>query len=274
MGDVVLCEWCGPNAVWYSRNKRPGSRLLGKAAPVRGDRAVPAAAADRRGGSGRLRQRALRRVCREAFDWPADKVTAVPVAIDTAQLDRPKLEGADHHLGMVGVVPALKRLDLALDILEELRQRDDAYLLFIKSWLPWNHGWWVWKSPDERDYYVGILRRIQRSPLLREAVVFDDAGPDVAAWLRRVGFILSTSDVEGFHTALAEGMASRAVPVVRPWLGAETVYGTRWFHADPVHMAASIMSLREQHTSRPAMPPTRLPSHSGANASMHFGACC
>ena len=242
--DVVLCEWCGPNAVWYSRNKRPGSRLLVRLHRFEVTRPYP-----RQLQIGEVDQvvcvsEHFTRVCREAFDWPADKVTAVPVAIDTAQLDRPKLEGADHHLGMVGVVPALKRLDLALDILEELRQRDDAYLLFIKSWLPWNHGWWVWKSPDERDYYVGILRRIQRSPLLREAVVFDDAGPDVAAWLRRVGFILSTSDVEGFHTALGEGMASRAVPVLRPWLGAETVYDTRWFHADPVDMAASIMSLR------------------------------
>ena len=26
--DVVVCEWCGPNAVWYSRHKRRGSRLL------------------------------------------------------------------------------------------------------------------------------------------------------------------------------------------------------------------------------------------------------
>ncbi len=26
--DVVICEWCGPNAVWYSRHKRRGSRLL------------------------------------------------------------------------------------------------------------------------------------------------------------------------------------------------------------------------------------------------------
>ena len=26
--DVVVCEWCGPNAVWYSKHKRRGSRLL------------------------------------------------------------------------------------------------------------------------------------------------------------------------------------------------------------------------------------------------------
>ncbi|MDO5634681.1 MAG: glycosyl transferase, partial [Micrococcus sp.] len=26
--DVVVCEWAGPNAVWYSRRKRPGQRLI------------------------------------------------------------------------------------------------------------------------------------------------------------------------------------------------------------------------------------------------------
>ena len=26
--DVVICEWCGPNAIWYSRHKRRGSRLI------------------------------------------------------------------------------------------------------------------------------------------------------------------------------------------------------------------------------------------------------
>ena len=26
--DVVICEWCGPNAVWYSRHKRRDARLL------------------------------------------------------------------------------------------------------------------------------------------------------------------------------------------------------------------------------------------------------
>jgi glycosyltransferase involved in cell wall biosynthesis len=184
------------------------------------------------------------RHCREAFAWPAHKVTAVPVAVDAAQLDRPKLEGADHHLGMIGIVPALKRLDLALDILEDLRRKDDSYLLFIKSWLPWDHGWWVWRDPQQRQYYTDVLRRIQRSPLLRDAVVFDEPGPDVPAWLRRVGFILSTSDVEGFHTSVAEGMASGAVPVLRNWPGAETVYDARWVHADSEQMAAAVAALR------------------------------
>ena len=56
--------------------------------------------------------------------------------------DRRKLEGARHHLGVIGIVPARKRLDLALDVLEELRREDDRYLLFVKSSMPWDH-WWV-----------------------------------------------------------------------------------------------------------------------------------
>jgi hypothetical protein len=101
----------------------------------------------------------------------------------------------------------------------------------------------VWQNPAEREHYSAALRRVQRSPLLREAVVFDDPGPDVAAWLRRVGFVLSTSDDESFHVAPAEGMASRAVPVIRHWPGAETIYDRRWIHETPADMAAFIASL-------------------------------
>ena len=117
-------------------------------------------------------------------------------------------------------------------MLEELRRDDDRYLLFVKSGMPWEH-WWVWQHQEERSHYSEAFRRVQRSPLLRDAVVFDDAGPDVPAWLRRIGFILSISDDESFHMAPAEGMASRAVPVIRHWPGAETIYDTRWIRREP-----------------------------------------
>ncbi len=114
--DVVICEWCGPNAVWYSRNKRPGSRLL-----VRLHRFEALGPYPRQVRIGAVDQvvcvsEHYAQVCRERFGWPADKITVVANAIDTAQLDRPKLEGAEHHLGMIGMVPSRKRLDLALDL--------------------------------------------------------------------------------------------------------------------------------------------------------------
>ncbi len=240
--DVVICEWCCPNAVWYSRNKRRGARLLvhlhrfelyshypGQVKIGNVDQVV--CVSDH-----------YTRLTREHTGWPTDKVVTVPNPLDVSQLGRRKLDGARFHLGLIGIVPSRKRLDLALDVLEELRRDDDRYLLSVKGGMPWEH-WWVWQNPAEREHYSAALRRVQRSPLLRGAVVFDDAGPDVAAWLRRIGFVLSTSDDESFHVGPAEGMASGAVPVIRHWPGADTIYDKRWIRETPAAMAAFIASL-------------------------------
>jgi glycosyltransferase involved in cell wall biosynthesis len=240
--DVVICEWCGPNAVWYSRHKRKSARLLvhlhrfelyspypPQVRIANVDRVICV--------SGHYA-----RLTRERTGWPAAKVISLANPLDVLQLDRPKLDGARFNLGLIGMVPSRKRLDLALDVLETLRREDDRYSLCVKSGMPWEL-WWVWQLPAERDHYSEAFRRVQRSPLLRDAVVFDDAGPDVPAWLRRIGFVLSVSDDESFHVAPAEGMASRAVPLIRHWPGAETIYDTRWIRDTPEKLAASVLSL-------------------------------
>ncbi|WP_344590756.1 glycosyltransferase [Actinomadura vinacea] len=237
--DVVVCEWCGPNALWYAAHKRPGQRLV-----VRLHRFELYAAWPRNLDIDAVDQV----ICvsphyadltREVTGWPADKVVVVPNWVDDLQLDRPKLAGAEHHLGMIGIAPSRKRLDLALDALEELRREDPRFTLFVKSKLPWEY-WWIWDRPEERAHYEEVFRRIRRSPLLAGGVVFDSYGRDVSSWLRRIGFVLSTSDDESFHLAPAEGMASGAVPVLLGWPGADTIYDTRWIHQDASAMAASI----------------------------------
>ncbi len=72
------------------------------------------------------------------------------------------------------------------------------------------------------------------------AVVFDRFGPDIGNFLRRVGFVLSTSDDESFHLSPAEGMASGAVPAILNWPGSETIYRSRWLHESVEDMAESI----------------------------------
>lgn len=237
--DVILCEWCGPNAVWYARRKRPDQRLL-----VRLHRFELYGPWPRQLDIGAVDQV----ICvsphyaqqtREITGWPEDKITVVPNWVDAAQLDRPKLPGAQYHLGMIGIAPSRKRLDLAVDVLEELRLRDPRFTLFVKSKLPWEY-WWIWKRQEERRYFEALFRRIRRSPLLGDAVVFDPYGPDVPAWLRRIGFVLSTSDDESFHLAPAEGMGSGAVPALLNWPGADTIYDTRWIHRDPMEIADAI----------------------------------
>jgi glycosyltransferase involved in cell wall biosynthesis len=240
--DVVICEWCGPNAVWYSRHKRRDARLLVHL--HRFELYSPYPGQVRIGNVDQVIcvSDHYTRLTREKTGWPAAKVVTVANPLDLLQLDRPKLDGAQFQLGMIGIVPSRKRLDLALDVLEELRRDDERYMLSVKSGMPWEH-WWVWQHQEERAHYADAFRRIQRSPLLRDAVIFDDAGPDVPAWLRRIGFMLSVSDDESFHMAPAEAMASRAVPVIRHWPGAETIYDRRWIRPTTLEVAQAVAEL-------------------------------
>lgn len=227
--DVVLCEWVSPLTAWYSHHRPAGVRVVARLhrmeiyngwvdlVDVAGlDQVIcvsPHYAALTLARTG----------------WPASKVTTIPNYVDCDWFDRPKLPGAEYHLGFVGMVPSRKRLDLALDVVERLRERDPRYQLFVKTKMPWQYPW-NWADLAERVATAAVLERLTGSRLLREGVVLDPHGADVAAWMRRVGFVLSTSEDESFHLAPVEGMASGAVPVVRDWPGSELVYGERWLH--------------------------------------------
>ncbi len=240
--DVILCEWCANNAVWYSRHLKPGKKLL-----VRLHRFelfgqyvqdLDLSKVDRIAFVGDYyRDEAITRL-----GWPRDKLTVIPNWVDTRMLDRPKHQGACFNLGFIGFVPRLKRLDRALTVLERLRAVDERFQLHVKGKPAWEH-WWIWHKPEEESYYRELFQRINTSPLLQGAVHFDGFGADVAAWLRKIGFVLSTSDLESFHLAAAEGMASRAVALMLPWGGVEAIYPGEWILPDEDRMAATILDL-------------------------------
>ncbi len=143
------------------------------------------------------------------------------------------------------MVPSRKRLDRAFDVLEWLRAGDPRYRLFVKTKLTWDYPS-TWRRPEERAHVDVVMRRVQVSPLLRGSVVFDTFGPDVASWLRRIGFVLSTSDDESFHVAPAEGMASGAVPALLDWPGADRIYDPHWIHRSTDDMARSIAAIVQE----------------------------
>lgn len=237
--DVVICEWCGPNALFYARWKRPDQRLI-----VRLHRFELYAEWPRKLDVDKVDAVVCvsphyAELTRELTGWPADKVIVVPNWVDDEQLARPKLSGAEYSLGMVGIAPSRKRLDRGLDVLSELRRMDPRYTLSVKTKQPWDY-WWIWNRPEERAYFERVYRRIQRDGRLASGVVFDPFGPDVATWLRRVGFMLSTSDDESFHLAPAECAASGGVPALLPWPGADTIYDPHWIHEDAAAMAEAI----------------------------------
>jgi glycosyltransferase involved in cell wall biosynthesis len=242
--DVVLCEWCLGNAVWYSENIREGQRLAIRFHRVERTTDYPASVDIDRVSRVIFVGPHLLEEAADRYGWPREKLRLVPNAVDVRALRREKLPGSMFNLGMIGFVPAIKRIDRALDILELLRARDRRFRLIVKGKPPWAFAW-MRQRDDERRMFQEAYRRIESAPLLRGAVSFEEHGPNIPAFLRKIGVIVSTSDWEGHQVALAEGMASGCVPVIIDRPGAREQYDPAWIHSSPDEAAASILRLVE-----------------------------
>jgi glycosyltransferase involved in cell wall biosynthesis len=242
--DVVVCEWAGPNAAWYAAHKRAGQRLVVRLHRVELYSGLTDAIDVDQVDQVVCVSPHYARLTHQLAGWPTERIVVVPNSVDCDAFDRPKLDGAVFHLGVIGASPRRKRLDLALDVLDRLRSLDPRFRLFVRSRMPWEQPW-VWRDDDERRYFDALFERIRSTSSLRDGVVFDGFGPDVPAWLRRIGHVLSTSDDESFHLSPAEGMASRGQPLVRPWPGSETIYDDRWRVDGAAAMARRILALAD-----------------------------
>lgn len=239
--EVILCEWGLGNAVWYSRHKRPGQRLVVRV------------------HSQEIKTAHLRKINHDAVDKyvfvselvrsaavtfhgvPHGKTVVIPngVAVDTLQ--RPKAPGSDKTIGFVGVVPQAKRLDIALDVLERVRAQDPEYRLAVKGKGPEDYPWMA-KRAAELEWYRHQYGRIERMNAEHPGTVtLEGHGDNMAEWYSRVGVVLSTSDFESFHFTIADGVSSGSRPAVLYWPGADVVYPREWISESVDRVAESIL---------------------------------
>ena len=240
--DIIFCEWFLGNAVWYSHHKRPGSKLIVRLHRQELNTVFPPQAVMEAIDHVVVVSEHTRRDVVKKFGWQqyAHKIRVIPNAIDWVRFQRQKRRDSIFQLGLVGITPMLKRLDLALDVLEKCRATDTHFTLRIKGKRPEEYLW-LRDRPDELTFFTEQMRRIETSPLLRGAVYFDGWGDNMGEWYRNIGFILSVSDFEGTHQAVAEGGASGALPIMRGWEGAEEVYRKEWIYPDTDAMSQRIL---------------------------------
>ncbi|WP_167630120.1 glycosyltransferase [Listeria valentina] len=224
--DVIFCEWGLGNLVWYAEHKKEHQRLIARLHFQEKDLKF-------------LRLVDMNKIDQfivitpymleefyNIFQIPRYKMSYIDNLIDAEKLDLFKLEDSRFHLGICGILPARKRVDLALDVFEALWQENKQYKLFIKGKRPEEVSWLMARS-QERDYYEAVSKRIEQASW-RENVIFDPHGNDIPEWLQKIGFLLSPSDYEGSHVSISEAMASGSIPIIRNWKGADTVYQSRY----------------------------------------------
>lgn len=265
VADTVFCEWGLGNAVWYSKNLQAHQRLVVRVHLQELDkpflRRIDHSRVDAWVFVGEL----IRRAAVESHGVPFAQSHVVPNLVDARTLEGDKADGARFHLGLVGVVPQRKRVDLAVTLLERLLEHDDRFRLFIKGRSPDTYDWMA-RRPSELAFYEDTRVRIDAVNKLRPgAIQFDEHGDDMASWYRKIGIALSVSDIESFHFTIADGAASGALPASLAWAGSDFLYPRGWLSSDLDEMAESILmrlqkereegeSVREQYAEEHVLP--------------------
>lgn len=221
--NVVYCEWCLGNAVWYSARVRPAQRLVirlhlqerttGHPDQVNWDSVDHLVF---------IAQHVHDEVLGKLGDAFTSNAHLIYNTFDAAKFDQPKREGAEFRLGLLGYCPMRKNPQLALEILAGLHAQDERWRLALTGRPPQGYSW-LWARPEEREFYERFEAYIVEHGL-ESALIRQDWTDDPAAWYASIDFILSCSDFEGSHQAVAEGMAAGCIPVVHQWEGAAEMY--------------------------------------------------
>ena len=252
--DIVFCEWGLANAEWYSKHKPASARLF-----IRVHLQEVNSRAARFGAqiniasvekvifvSDEVKSKAM-----ELWGWPEYKLVTIPnFVLDDEYLVNGRSGGRVIRLGMVGIVPRRKRLDRAVKLLRLLHERGESAELHIKGPRPEELPFM--NAPgriEEMDFYTRLYSEIEADPYLNRSIFFEPWGNDMAFWYRKIDVILSPSDFESFHYALADGVLSGCHPIVWPWAGAERLYTADWLVSDENDALASVIAFRDLSTA-------------------------
>jgi glycosyltransferase involved in cell wall biosynthesis len=226
---LLFCEWGLANAVWYSKNKRDDQKLY-----IRCHLQEINERARKFGHQINIENvdliifvsKYVRDEAVKIFNWNVEKTQIIPnYILDDEYNVNCRTSSNSIRLGMVGIIPQRKRFDRALNLLESLNEKNPVHELFIKGPRPeeldFMHGA---SRLQELNYYKEQYKRIDESPNLKDKVIFEGWGNDVPVWYKRIDYILSPSDFESFHYALADGVLSGCKPVIWDWNEANEIY--------------------------------------------------
>lgn len=208
--DIIFCEWGLGNVVWYQKHKKKNQKLFVRLHRFEMNTKYPLEfdykKIDKLIAISPYIYEEFHRIAK----IPREKMTMIFNAVDMGKFDIAKNKDSEFNIGIIGIAPKLKRLDRALDILENLLKKDNRYKLYIKGKHPKEHSW-IWNDKEERNFYDKAFKRIKDD--FNGSVLFEGWG-NVGEWLQNISYILSVSDYESFHMAPIEGMASGAYPLV------------------------------------------------------------
>nr|WP_306270347.1 glycosyltransferase [Ornithinimicrobium sp. HY1793] len=228
---VVFCEWGLGNAEWYSKHVGKEQRLIVRVHSQELRRPYLSRIKHDNVAAYIFVGSLIREAAVRGHGVPRNRTVVIPNGVPVDALQLPKTEEADRTIGLVGILPQSKRLDLALDVLEGLQQHDPSYRLRVRGKLP-SELPWLAQRPLELQYFEDQFTRIDALNSSRpDSVLMEGHDDNMTEWYRHIGIALSVSDFESFHLTIADGAASGAMPALLAWPGADLIYPRDWICA-------------------------------------------
>ena len=233
--DIIIAEWCLGNAVWYSKRKMPHQKLFIRFHRHEINTKYPELLNLSNVDKIIFIAPMIKSLLEKRLDLPREKSVLIYNAVPVEKFNLQKSPDAIFRIGMIGYSPMLKRPDRAYSLLKELKKFDERYSLHIKGAHPSTYSW-LWGNPGERSFYEQFFSEIEQSRY-KYSIQFEEWGTNIPEWFQKIGFIISVSDIEGSHQAVAEGMSSGSIPFITGWKGAEQIYPQKYIKNNIEEMA-------------------------------------
>jgi glycosyltransferase involved in cell wall biosynthesis len=250
--DIIFCEWCLGNAVWYSKNKNKNQKLYIRLHRQEITTHFPENVNWRKVDRLIFIAPKIQEIVEDKYPECKKICMVIYNYVEYKKFNLPKISGFEFNVGLLGMLPSNKRPDIAVNIIKKLIKLDKRYKLYIKSKKPKDLNW-LWERDEERIYYEKLYKTIKENNLTNN-VVFEPHGKNVPEWFQKIGYILSCSDVEGSHQAVAEGMATGTIPMITGGYykkyGALMMYPQKYMNEDIDEITNKISLLNKNEVLR------------------------
>ena len=231
--DIIFCEWCCANALWYSQNKKLHQKLF-----IRFHRfeinldyiyKINWTNVDKIIFIAPFIQNEVENKLKNNHNFNSNKSILIYNYCKSINT-KVKVKYYKFNIGILGYIPKYKRLDLSFDLIEKLVKKDKNFKLHIKG-----HNYkkydWIAKDKIESDYFENLDKRKKN---LKDNIIFYEHDNKIKEFFNKIGYITSFGDIEGSHQAIPEGMSCGTIPLISGGYtnkyGADLMYPEKFNH--------------------------------------------